>query len=256
MKTRIITAILLILVLAPTMYFCGIPFSILSLIFGYLAGYEIVRLFDEGCPKWIRTVIPVIFGLSALAMNYLGYYVTGAIGTFLLFLLILLVWNEGIHFDEIGIVFMVYVFVTIVILTVVKLHVINPWIIFLVLFATYFTDTFALFGGMAFGKHKLNERISPNKTIEGSVCGYIMGAVISLVFGLIVLKDVNKVFIIACSLIMPLTGQMGDLAFSAIKRYFKVKDFGNIFPGHGGVLDRIDSALFNITVAWILSVLL
>ncbi|MBR5048473.1 MAG: phosphatidate cytidylyltransferase [Erysipelotrichaceae bacterium] len=253
MKTRIITAFALILVLVPIMYFCGIAFTALSTVFGFLAGYEIVRLFNDKCPKWVRTLIPVIFAVSALSMNYLGNYMLQEICVFLIFLLTVLIWNENVHFDEIGIVFMVYVFMVVVIATVVRLHEVDPLLIFMVLFATYFTDTFALFGGMAFGRHKLNERISPNKTIEGSVCGYIMGAAVSLVFGLIFIKEVSKPFIIASCLIMPLTGQMGDLAFSAIKRYFKVKDFGTIFPGHGGVLDRIDSALFNITVAFVLA---
>ena len=106
---------------------------------------------------------------------------------------------------------------------------------------------------MAFGKHKLNERISPKKTIEGSFCGWLTGAIITTAFGLLVIKDVNKAFIIACGLLLPIVGQMGDLAFSAIKRYFKIKDFGTIFPGHGGVLDRIDSLLFSVTAAYILA---
>ena len=79
MKTRIITAFALILVLVPIMYYCGIAFTALSTVFGFLAGYEIVRLFNDRCPKWLRTVIPVIFAASALAMNYLGKYMLPAV---------------------------------------------------------------------------------------------------------------------------------------------------------------------------------
>ncbi len=253
MIKRVLTAIVLILIAVPTIYFGGIAFTVVSTAFGLIAGYEIVRLLNDGWPKWAKSLIILIFAGSALLVNYTDRYNMLLSGCFLILLLVLLVWDENVHFDEVGIVNIIYFFVITVINTLVKLHEVNVWINFMIMFATYFTDTFCLFGGMAFGKHKLNKRISPNETIEGSVSGWLAGAVITTVFGLLVIKDVNKAFIIACGLLLPLIGQMGDLAFSAIKRYFKIKDFGTIFPGHGGVLDRIDSLLFNVTAAYILA---
>ena len=117
----------------------------------------------------------------------------------------------------------------------------------LVLFETYFADSFALIGGKAFGKHKLNERISPNKTVEGSLCGYLSGALIGIVWGLL-LTSFTKGVVLASAFIVPFVSQIGDLAFSSIKRYFGIKDFSNIFPGHGGMLDRIDSLIFALAV--------
>ena len=117
----------------------------------------------------------------------------------------------------------------------------------MVLFETYFADSFALIGGKAFGKHKLNERISPNKTIEGSVCGYICGATIGIIWGLF-MTSFSKGVVFASAFIVPFVSQVGDLAFSSIKRYFGIKDFSNIFPGHGGMLDRIDSLIFALAV--------
>ena len=98
---------------------------------------------------------------------------------------------------------------------------------------------------MAFGKHKLNERISPKKTIEGAIGGFIIGTAISFGFSCIFLKQLPIAFRLIAAVTMCIIGQTGDLAFSAIKRFYGVKDFGNIFPGHGGVLDRIDSISFN-----------
>ncbi len=256
MIKRVLTAIVLIIIAVPTIYYGGIMLTVVSTSFGLVAGYEIVRLLNDGWPKWAKTLIVILFGCSALLVNYTERYNLALCGCFLMLLLILLVWNENVHFDEVGIVNIIYFFVITVISTLIKMHETNVWLNFMIMFATYFTDTFCLFGGMAFGKHKLNQRISPNKTIEGSFCGWLVGAIITTTFGLLVIRNVNKAFIIACGLLLPIIGQMGDLAFSAIKRYFKIKDFGTIFPGHGGVLDRIDSLLFNVMAAWILASIL
>ena len=106
---------------------------------------------------------------------------------------------------------------------------------------------------MLFGKHKLNERISPKKTIEGSVGGFIISTIVCLSFSFIFIKGFPIGLSIVASITLPIMGQIGDLAFSAIKRHFAIKDFGNIFPGHGGILDRIDSLIFNSV--WILFLL-
>ena len=102
--------------------------------------------------------------------------------------------------------------------------------------ATFGTDTGAYFAGMMFGKHKLNPRLSPKKTIEGSIGGMLFGTVLSVAYGAYV------------CLILTITGQIGDLTFSSIKRTFEVKDYSQLLPGHGGVLDRFDSILFNAMV--------
>ena len=114
--------------------------------------------------------------------------------------------------------------------------------------ACYGTDAFAYFTGVKFGKHKMIPRISPNKTWEGAIGGYVAGLVLSLIFGLSLLnfEALPSHLIIFLSITLPIIAQLGDLSFSAIKRHYKLKDFGTIFPGHGGVLDRIDSLLFCI----------
>ena len=115
-------------------------------------------------------------------------------------------------------------------------------------------DIGAYFVGMLFGKHKMNPRISPKKTWEGFVGGVVFSAIISITFALVlaavgkpihphfVLKEAYWVVLI--SLVMPLAGDIGDFIFSAIKRNEGIKDFSNLLPGHGGILDRIDSLLF------------
>ena len=114
-------------------------------------------------------------------------------------------------------------------------------------------DTFALFGGMAFGKHKLAPRISPKKTIEGSVCGLI-SAVVTGVILFFIFKKTGIVIPVwgymAISAVSSTLGQMGDLIASSFKRQAGIKDYSNLIPGHGGMMDRLDSHLFAIPVAY------
>ncbi len=102
--------------------------------------------------------------------------------------------------------------------------------------------------GRAIGKHKMNPRISPKKSWEGFVGGIVFGFVLSFVVSFSYVSNLNPVLNTFLCLVCPITAELGDLCFSAIKRHFAVKDFSNLLPGHGGVLDRVDSLLLNIMV--------
>ncbi|MDO5132541.1 MAG: phosphatidate cytidylyltransferase [Eubacteriales bacterium] len=122
------------------------------------------------------------------------------------------------------------------------------------------TDVCALAAGMAFGKHKLAPVLSPKKTIEGAVGGVLGSAAVSCVIALALRffepgTDVLPVFLII-GICGSLIGQTGDLAASAIKRNAGIKDYGNLIPGHGGIMDRFDSVLFTAPVIYYLSFLL
>lgn len=116
----------------------------------------------------------------------------------------------------------------------------------LIFIAAWCTDTFAYFGGFLFGKKKLCPALSPKKTVAGAVSG-VAGAVIGFaVFGLVTVSlGGGYPFWKYCLIAIPasVAAQLGDLAASAIKRHYGIKDYGSIFPGHGGVLDRFDSIL-------------
>ena len=107
------------------------------------------------------------------------------------------------------------------------------------------TDTYAYLIGRLIGKHKLLESISPNKTWEGMIAGTVIGTFIATTFYKVVINpEINIILITLVTLFLSILGQYGDLVFSAIKRYFGKKDFSNIMPGHGGILDRFDSIIF------------
>ena len=109
------------------------------------------------------------------------------------------------------------------------------------------TDTFAYFTGVFFGKYKLCPEISPKKTIEGSVGGTVGCIALLMTYGLLLEKtfmvDVSYTKLAVLGVIVSPVSQIGDLTASIIKRKFGIKDYGNLFPGHGGILDRLDSVI-------------
>lgn len=125
--------------------------------------------------------------------------------------------------------------------------------------ATFLADTGAYFTGIFFGKHKMSVTISPKKTWEGFFGGILFSAILSFLFAFILAAtnhpllsflDVNHwYFILILSLLIPVLSTLGDFVFSSFKRYYGIKDFGKIIPGHGGILDRIDSLSFTTMFA-------
>ncbi len=121
-----------------------------------------------------------------------------------------------------------------------------------IVFATYGSDTGAYFIGRAFGKHKMNPRVSPKKSWEGFFGGIVSGFIISMIISTLYWSSLDMTVNILLCLLCPVFAELGDLCFSAVKRHYKIKDFSNLLPGHGGVLDRVDSLLINILVFGVL----
>ncbi len=128
---------------------------------------------------------------------------------------------------------------------------------------TFSCDSAAYFVGIALGKHNITPHVSPNKTLEGCVGGFVGGIALALVYGLILRAckvEVNFAALLIYGFLGSLVCQIGDLAFSAVKRRCGVKDYGNLLPGHGGALDRFDSMMFvapliEILTLWVPAVL-
>lgn len=118
--------------------------------------------------------------------------------------------------------------------------------------STWSCDSFALFGGIRFGKHKLAPLVSPNKTIEGCLCGALASIAAGVILYLLpIFPQFSLPVFIITALLSSTLGQIGDLAESLIKRMIGVKDFSNLIPGHGGMFDRADSLLFSIPTAYL-----
>ena len=139
------------------------------------------------------------------------------------------------------------IFLTIGGASIVSLKINNLSMLVYVLLIIIFTDVFAYFLGIKYGKRKLAPSISPKKSVEGLIAGTILGSASGMLYGIIsglITVSVGQVLLfIGISIVISLIGQLGDLYASKIKRYYAVKDFGDLFPGHGGLLDRFDSML-------------
>lgn len=137
------------------------------------------------------------------------------------------------------------------------------YLIFFGLISALGTDVGAQLGGMAFGKTKMSPNISPKKTVEGAICGIIFSMILNSV-ALVLYNNLAKApipmvyagVLLGVEPVIAFMGMMGDLSASVLKRNFGIKDFGKIFPGHGGVMDRFDSSLFTIPLTYCVATLI
>ncbi len=130
----------------------------------------------------------------------------------------------------------------------------GAWVL-LTMFLSWLSDTGAYFAGRAFGKHKLAPRLSPKKTIEGSVGGIVAATLGAVALSLTILPTLPLVHAIPLGIVATAAGQAGDLLESLMKRSAGVKDSGNVLAGHGGILDRIDALLYTTSLVWVYATL-
>lgn len=245
MRQRVISAIIAFIICIPLVLIGGIPFEIGVGILSVIALFELLRCSSANI-KYLDVIKVISYVLIFLFVMLDVSIIIKVLGVFLV-LGIPMIFSDN---EKYNIESFMYLFASIVILGLVFSYFVMIRItdinVFIFLFLiTILTDTFAYIGGKTFGKHKLIPNVSPNKTIEGTVIGTVAGTIVPSIFYLYMVDPGASLgFIIFMVLILSILGQLGDLFFSSIKRYYKIKDFSNIMPGHGGVLDRLDSIIF------------
>lgn len=253
MKQRIITAIILLAIFVPCVVIGGYPWQAIMVFVGAMAGFELLSICDGPKAKIYLYPLLIFYILYSIFMPNELLIPVRYITLFLMALLVAGIFDYGMPLLRLSYYFMSATLVAL------GLHMIYfmraelglNYILFLA-FATLGADTGAYFVGRKFGKHKLNPRLSPKKTIEGSIGGTVVGTILACIFAYLSKMNLPLAAIIIMSLVLSTTGQIGDLSFSSIKRTFEVKDYSQIFPGHGGVLDRFDSIIFNAMVLGLL----
>lgn len=254
MKTRIISAIVMCAIVIPIIFIGGLPFKVLGVVLAIASMYEIIKA-REGNSKipfsirivsYILIASFVFLGTDVYSVRYEFIYKI-LIAVFLLYFIpVVFINNTKIY----SITDALYVLGATIFLGVSFNSFIlisntgTEYVIYLLLI-TVITDTFAYFTGYFIGEHKLCEKISPKKTIEGAIGGSLLGTIIPSLFYLYIINpDKNILLVVGITFVLSVVGQIGDLFFSSVKRHYGIKDFSNLIPGHGGILDRMDSIIF------------
>ncbi len=253
MKTRIIVGILLVLLLIVVLFFGG--FMLLSV----LALFSLAAIFEMGQTFRKKSYDPILIPAYVFAIAYpFVYFYLGMLAMFVLYLatvMTTMIWSLFTKRHTTNDI-------------IPSLFILNyPTLFLMCMLLVYFSfgrpialvsagiayaapecaDTFAYFGGTFLGKHKLCTTISPKKTVEGAIFALIGGTVFG--FGMFYLQriwgaNINMTVLVLLGLGCGLFSQFGDLFASLLKRWAGVKDFSSVFPGHGGIIDRIDSIMF------------
>lgn len=255
MLKRIITALAIIACVIPPLLFGGILNYLLVALVVLVGGLELCSVLP-GYHK-VNKLLYIVPLLCGYAMYFLNTEFTIVLLAVLVLTLLAIPVFEEKYISEdalmsAAIVLLLYVVGS----AYLAIYDLGLMYLVFILIATFATDTGAYFTGYFFGKRKLCERISPKKTIEGSIGGVLFSWVLSSLFVIFVFKDANILLILLTGIIMPFTSQIGDLAFSAMKRLYNIKDFSNILPGHGGFMDRLDSLVFNLIVFYAVMVVI
>ena len=280
MKTRIITGTVAVGIFVPVCIFSNtwvfpIVFALLSLI----AIFELAKCLNLN--KNLILTIPmyllaaslpilryVIYREDILKPNseFMLYAITSAFVVLIFFLAYVMFGNNKKNLSDVLTfyalaIYVIGCFVSIIIVRFTgteEFADIGKYLYLLIFVSAWVCDTFAYFVGRLLGKHKLIPAISPKKTVEGAIGGIVFTEIALVIYWLIVKYACNYdglsiAHICVLGVILPIVSQIGDLIASSIKRQYNIKDYGKLFPGHGGVLDRFDSAMLVAPVICIIN---
>ena len=251
MIKRILSAIFLLLVFVPILIAGGRPFSVAVGVLSLLGLKEILdlRKSHSDIPSGIILfsmcmLLFLIFYEFELHPSGISFTVLAILSIGLLFPTLLEYKKKNYETKDAFYLFAILCFLGAAFHSVIEYRTRSLFLLLYLVLTPILTDTFAYFVGKYFGKRKIAPSISPNKTVAGSLWGSILGTLLSSCFYYFMIEKTEFYFIVFITFLLSVVGQFGDLFFSKIKRENGVKDFSNLIPGHGGVLDRFDSLIF------------
>ena len=244
MKRRLLTSLVLIIIFTPIIIIGKIPFIVGVALLSFLGFRDLINLYEKN--RKVPFLIKILSYLSVMILSVSQSSLLTCICLIILLMYIPLLFIDSseYNYEDACKMFSSVIFVGVLFYSITSIRLSSIEEFLYLLSITILTDTFAYLGGNIFGKHKLS-KISPKKTLEGLITGLIVGSVIPSIYYLyFVNQGMSLVLIIMMTITISLLSQIGDLVFSSIKRHYNVKDYSNVFPGHGGVFDRFDSLLF------------
>lgn len=257
-RTRLISGIVLLAVIISTGLFGGPVFALLLTAVALIGLYEFNRMI--GMEKTVFSVAGSVMALALFASCYFGYSGLGSAITVLSLIVFMTIYVVTYPKYESGQVFAVatgWMYVVVLISCLLRIRLLEGgltafWLVFL---GSWGSDTCAYCIGCLFGKHKAFPRLSPKKSIEGCIGGIAGAALVCGIYALCLnhfFSDVSVSVIgyAVLGMAASVVSQIGDLAASALKRNYGIKDYGKLIPGHGGILDRFDSILFTAPIIY------
>lgn len=270
MKTRIITGLVALAVFIPFLVFSDTwVFGFAMAVCSVISVFEILRCVK--LHKKLAVSLPLLAFGAALPMYV--YFAGGQIAFLRVALpcaLLCVLWllavavfgSEHISLPELSTAAFLSFYVICAFSSILFLRYydeLGAYTYLLIFIGAWITDSFAYFCGVLFGKHKLIPQISPKKTVEGSIGGIFFCGLAFVLYGYLlrhwfhIATDFNYLLLFGYGVVVSVVSQIGDLAMSAVKRHYQIKDYGKILPGHGGILDRFDSILAVSTVLFVLN---
>ena len=264
MKTRIIVAVVAIPLIVAVIFFA--PLWVFGLFVGgiaAIASWELLHCTEENIPGRIY-VYASVCALAIPLITAIGgekWIMPAVFALFAaMFCEIMLSFRQEtpLSFDTAAMAVFAGAVMPLVLTSLVRLGMRESGSVYILLpfVAAFSSDSGAYFIGCAFGKHKLAPRLSPKKSIEGSAGGFACAIGMMLLYGAVLRSagfEVNFAVMAVYGFLGSLACQLGDLSFSAIKRLHGIKDYGNLIPGHGGMLDRFDSMFFTAAMLEVLT---
>lgn len=261
MKQRVITAVIALAIFIPLIVYGGLPLTIAALVLGLVALDEILIMKKMLLVSFEAIISNLGLILLVVPDNWLNWLPGGLDRHFIFYIIVMMIVlhtvikKKRFTFDDAGVLTLAMLYIGTGFHYFVSARTDGFTTLLFGMLIVWLTDSGAYIIGKQFGKHKLAPRISPNKTWEGSIGGTLAATIILAVYLWFFPVGYDWGVMVILTLLLSIIGQFGDLIESALKRFYGVKDSGNILPGHGGILDRFDSMLLVMPCLYLLGII-